>query len=154
MGIIIRKIRLCFNDESYDGFIRPYDKHTDTCHAMYNWAVCGYTEDDCYSYVQKDGRSYMDRANRKMCRQVANQAGAWYILNPLVFRRYEFMFFDDLCTIICEVVYVRSEFPSLGCLQTTRQPVQTWHNDWIKLFIITAHNGINKQKPIITRSFF
>ena len=153
MGIITRKIRLRFNDESYDEFIRLHDRRAKTCRATYNLAVCEYTENYRRAYVQNDGKQYMDKANHNPAKQVAKQAGVGYTLNPLVFRRDEFMFFDDLCTIICEVVHVRSKLSGLGYSQTARQPVRTQHNDWIKLFNAAAHNDISKQKPIITHSF-
>ena len=75
MGIITHKLRLRFNDEPYDKFIRLYDERAETCRAIYNWAVCECTEDDRRAYVQGKGRPYMDKANRNLAKQVAGQAG-------------------------------------------------------------------------------
>lgn len=144
MGMITHNLGLCFNDK----FVRLYGRRTGICRAIYNWGVCECTEDDCRAYIQGDEKPHMDEVNHKLAKQEAKQAGAGDILNSLVFRR------DDLCTVGREGMYVRSEFPSLGCPQTTRQLVRTVYNDWIKLFIVAAHNGINKQKPTTTHSFF
>lgn len=154
MKIIAHKIRLCFNDEPYCEFIRLYAGRAKTCCVIYNWAVCEYTGGDCRAYLQVDGKPCMDKTNRNLAKQVAEQAGVGYILNLLIFRRDEFMVYDNLCTISWEVVYVRSKFLDLGCSQTARQPARTRCSDWNKPFIARAHNDINKQKIVITHAFF
>ena len=75
MVIITNKIRLRFNDKSYDEFVRLYDERVKTCRAIYNWAVCECADDDRRAYMQGKGKPYLDKANRKLAKQVANQAG-------------------------------------------------------------------------------